>query len=74
MENYKNLDGDSTVMQYEIGNDYIIVKFSDGKYYKYSYASAGSVNVEQMKKLATYGEGLNSFIMKNVRKNYESSW
>jgi len=71
MERYKNVGGDSGVTGYEIGSDYIRVQFSDGSVYLYTYASAGSNNIEQMKKLAIAGRGLNSFINRNVRKSYE---
>lgn len=68
---YKNRRGDSGVAAYNIGADFIDVKFiSTAKIYKYSYRSAGSHNIEEMKKLATDGCGLNSFIMKNVKDLY----
>jgi len=70
MTNYLNLGGDSGVSAYEIGSDYISVQFSTGKIYTYSYASAGSQNIETMKTLAVNGSGLNSFIMKNVRNDF----
>jgi len=70
MERYKDIDGDSGVAGYEIGPDYIRVKFSDGSVYLYTYASAGPNNIEEMKRLAATGEGLNAFIIKNVRKRY----
>lgn len=70
METYKNLDGDSGVVAYETGPDSITVQFRDGSVYLYNYQSAGKDNVEHMKKLAATGNGLNSFIMRNVRKAY----
>jgi hypothetical protein len=70
MERYKNLGGNSSVIAYEIGNDSIKVQFSDGSVYLYTYQSAGLSNIEQMKVLALAGKGLNSFIMRNVRKAY----
>lgn len=71
MRPYLNIDGDSNVEAYEIGTDYIDVKFRGTmKVYRYSYISAGQENVEQMKTLAQRGTGLNSFIMRNVRTNY----
>ncbi len=70
MERYANLGGDSGVVGYEIGNDFIRVQFSDGSIYLYTYASAGANNIEQMKKLARNGQGLNAFIYRNVRKAY----
>lgn len=70
MERYKNLGGNSGVVAYEIGSDFIRVQFSDGSIYLYTYASAGSHNIEHMKQLARNGQGLNSFINTIVRKAY----
>jgi hypothetical protein len=70
MEHYKNLGGDSGVVAYENGSDFISVQFSDGSVYLYTYASAGAQNIEHMKQLATCGQGLNSFINTTVRKAY----
>ena len=70
MERYANLGGDSGVHGYEIGDDYIRVQFSDGSIYLYTYSSAGSGNIEEMKRLAVHGEGLNAFINTQVRKAY----
>jgi len=72
MERYKNLGGDSGVSAYEIGVESITVQFSDGSLYLYTYKSAGRNNIEKMKSLALAGEGLNSYIMKNVKNSYES--
>lgn len=72
MNLYGNLNGNSNVEAYQIGNDYIDVKFGGtAKIYRYSYSSAGMSHVETMKKLARQGYGLNSYIMKNVRFGYE---
>lgn len=65
-----DIDGDSGVIGYEIGTDYIRVQFSTGAIYLYTYASAGSHNIENMKGLARKGNGLNAYINKNVRKMY----
>lgn len=70
MKRYKNLGGDSGVVAHEIGSDFIKVRFSDGSVYRYTYASAGSHNIERMKQLAESGQGLNSFINTTVRYNY----
>ncbi len=70
MEEYKNLAGDSGVVRYEIGVDFIRVQFSNNTIYLYTYTSAGRNNIERMKKLAQDGKGLNTFINKNVRKAY----
>lgn len=71
MQLYKDLDGDSGVYAYEYGADYIRVIFTTGAIYLYTYKSAGAENIEQMKKLADYGDGLNAFINSQVRKKYE---
>lgn len=71
MEMYANLGGESGIIQYSIGDDYIDVMFSTGAVYRYSYASAGSIIVDEMKRLAKRGYGLNSYIMRNARKSYE---
>lgn len=67
--NYKNIDGDSNAVSYEIGPNYIFVKFyGTNKIYTYTYQSAGVKNVENMKVLARVGNGLNSYI-NNYCKN-----
>ena len=71
MKNYGNLYGNSSIIEYDAGKDYISVKFRDGRVYTYSYSKAGSYHVENMKKLAEQGYGLNSYIMKNVRNKYD---
>jgi len=70
MEHYKNLSGDSGVKAYEIGDNYIKVKFKDDAIYLYNYQSAGRQHIEKMKELAIKGSGLNSYINKYVRKKY----
>lgn len=70
-EKYKNLGGSSGIAEYEIGFDSITVTFSDGSCYLYSNVKPGSEDVEQMKKMARAGQGLNSFISRKVKKNYE---
>ena len=70
MDLYRNIDGDSGVSAYEIGADFIRVRFSTGATYLYTYSSAGSENIEQMKILAREGNGLNSFINTRVRRLY----
>ncbi len=71
METDRNIAGSSGVTAYEIGPDYITVQFSDGGTYRYTYASAGTENVERMKGLATAGQGLGTFLNTTVSKLYE---
>lgn len=75
MERYRDWDNDSNVKAYEIGDDFIVVEFEGGqnRFYKYTYGSAGSHDVETMKRLARSGDGLNAFISKN-KPGYESRW
>jgi hypothetical protein len=70
MQSYLNLGGDSGVIAYEIGEDFIIVEFKDRSQYLYNYAMTGSGNVERMKQFAISGRGLNSYISRTVRKLY----
>ena len=67
---YLNRGGDSGVRSYDYGADYIRVKFSDGKVYTYTNASAGAHHIQNMIRLAESGHGLNSYIMKNVKIGY----
>lgn len=72
MESYRNSGGDSGVDSYEIGENYITVKFTNtSKAYTYSYARAGESNVEEMKDLAINGSGLNAYINKYVRNLFD---
>lgn len=71
---YRDIDHDSGISAYEIGADYIAVQFKGGyKTYFYTYASAGAAHVEQMKKLAETGDGLNSYIGLHCRLLYDRS-
>lgn len=72
MERYRNRGDDSGVSSYEIGTDFIKVKFSKTiRTYTYSYRRAGRVHVESMKRLALSGNGLNSYINRYVKDLYD---
>ena len=62
---YNDIDNDSNVDEFEIGEDYIIVQFLDGSSYTYTNTSSGSRHVEEMKRLANAHDGLNAYINKN---------
>ena len=70
MQPYNNLSGNSGIIAYAIGDDYIDVQFHSGVTYRYSYVSTGMERVEQMKQLAVQGQGLNSFISRFVKTDY----
>jgi len=70
MQHYKDLNNDSGILAYESGDDYIKVQFKDGAIYLYNYNKPGSQHIEEMKRLANNGNGLNSYIGKYVKSNY----
>lgn len=74
MELYRNLNRDSGVHSYELGDNQIVVKFNDRATYTYTQQSIGLTNLLKMKELATAGRGLNSYINKtpSVKKHYAS--
>ena len=72
MQQYKNLGGDSNIRAFVISEDYIDVQFNGSAIiYRYSYKSAGIDKVEEKKRLAIQGYGLNSYIMRYARMDYE---
>lgn len=62
MVRYSNLSGDSGVVAYAIGREFIRVQFRNGGIYRYSDASAGKPTIDRMKVLARSGRGLSTFI------------
>lgn len=73
MERYANRSGGSGIHSYEIGYDYIKVKFNGtAKIYQWSYSGrAGQRHVDIMKSLAIKGSGLNSYINLHVKFKYD---
>ncbi|QGZ42473.1 hypothetical protein IP92_03189 [Pseudoduganella flava] len=71
MKRYRNLEGHSGVLAYDIRPDAIAVKFVGGDVYEYTYAVTGRERVERMKALATAGRGLSTYISQHVREDYE---
>lgn len=72
MTKYLNLGGNSNIESYEIGSDSITVRFKGTpRLYRYSYAKAGKMHVDNMIRLAKAGQGLNSYIMNYVKKLYD---
>lgn len=70
MKRYGNLTGDSGVLAWEAGKDYIIIKFRGGDRYLYTNAATGERHVKQMKQLAAEGRGLSTYISQHVRDRY----
>ena len=72
MQYYSNNTGGSGVLAYELGVNYIRVKFKcTGRVYQYSYSRAGAYHVNTMKQLAVQGSGLNSYINRCVKYLYD---
>lgn len=73
---YLDLNNDSGIVQYKIDGTSIEVVFSNGRFrhYLYTYPSAGAHNIERMKQLASQGDGLNNYIMRNCRTGYAKRW
>ena len=71
MTKYKNLSGESGIIAYEIGSDFIRIQFADKEIYLYTENSTGAAHIAKMKELAEKGRGLNTYINQHVRGNYE---
>ncbi len=74
MEKYKNLEKNSGVLEYEILDEGIKIKFAGDHLYLYDYVHPGREPVEQMKKLAKKGRGLATFISTQVREDYAEKY
>jgi hypothetical protein len=61
MTPYANLGGDSGVVGYDTGPDFIVVYFQDGSAYRYTERSAGRAHIATMQRLAQAGQGLNAY-------------
>lgn len=70
MPQYRDINGDSGVQSYEIGDGSITVHFERGGSYLYTNQSAGAEHIAEMQRLAQIGDGLNAYINQHVRKNY----
>jgi len=76
MTPYRNLSGSSNVVSYEASEDSIHVVFKNGAYRNYLYNSVrpGKAAVEDMKRLAALGRGLNSYISSVIKSNFVRRW
>lgn len=71
MIRYSNLGGNSGVTGYDVEPGVIDVYFRDGSAYRYTDGSAGAPNIATMHSLAEAGRGLNAFINRRVKYDYE---
>ncbi len=70
MKQYKNLQGNSGVDSYQLGEDSITVRFINGGTYLYTNESTGTTHIKEMQRLAQLGKGLNSYISKVIKKQF----
>ena len=72
MPRYENLRGNSKILRYSLGDEYIKIQFEYNPEYwfVYSYKTPGKEAVEEMKKKAEAGKGLAFFIWNNIDNNY----
>lgn len=70
MQPYRDHRGNSGVTAYQSGSDYIDVQFRDGPRYRYTYQVPGPGHVEAMKRLASEGQNLATYINQHVREHY----
>ena len=70
MKQYLNLQGDSGVVAFETGRDYIKILFRGGEVYLYTNAITGREHVTEMKELAEKGRGLSTYISQHVKNRY----
>ena len=66
MKKYCDIDGNSGISAYEVGDDFVIVCFAKGGMYLYNYSITGSNHVNKMIELARIGNGLNRYINLNI--------
>ncbi len=65
MKAYRDIGGDSGVLSYDYGDDWISVKFKHGGVYTYRSSRIGQPHIVTMKRLADAGDGLNAYINTN---------
>ncbi|MDB4917330.1 MAG: hypothetical protein JWM95_4974 [Gemmatimonadetes bacterium] len=70
MERYRDISASSGVVAYEIGPDFIDVKFRNGGTYRYDSTKPGDIHLARMKEHAIAGKGLGTYISQHVRGNY----
>lgn len=68
MRRYGNSSGDSGVVAYQTGPDFILVRFRGGAVYQYSAAEAGTAHIATMQALAVSGRGLSAYIARHAEE------
>ena len=70
MKPYRNSNGDSGVVAYQIGARSITIRFRSGDTYRYDADRPGLKHVRQLQALAEAGAGLSTYISQHVRDDY----
>ena len=70
LERYRNLNGDSGIDSFEVGTDFIVVKFKTGATYIYNYEKPGRQKTEEIKRRALAGRGVSTYISQEVREDF----
>lgn len=70
MERYRNRHGDSGVVGFEDDLQGLTVLFDDGHVYLYTNLQPGHHDLQEMRRCAHRGWGLNAYINRHVRRRY----
>lgn len=70
MYHYRNVGGNSSVVAYDTGVDWLLIRFNDSSLYLYTTKSTSSEDIEYMRKLANDGKGLNSYVNRRIGNKY----
>lgn len=69
-QRYQSSSGDSGVVSYDIGPEFITLQFKNGVVHHYTYEKPGKEHVERMKELAKAGSGLSTYVNQHVQGDY----
>jgi len=72
MQRYADHSGRSGIIAFELGEDYLDVRFTSGDVYRYTSRRPGAQDLAHMKELALRGEGLSTFISRHIGVRYDS--
>lgn len=72
MQRYRNWSGTSGIRAYETGEDFIRIEYLRGGSYLYTSEAVGKEHIEAMKRLATKGSHLNTYINRHpeIREHF----
>lgn len=70
MQRYRDTDGESSILAYESGPDYLRVQFSDGSILRYTTASVGPRHLDEMQRRATEGEALEQYLTMHAKNKH----